>query len=166
RFSDAAGSAASDQLARSLATARDAQLARIQQLAAQLQAKAPRYWDYRAPEPLGVAALQASRGADAALLRDDEALIVFLVTPGPGRGLVFAVTKLQCAWAQLGFTGQELEQRVARLRAQIDPEGYRLRGLAIAATAQSAGAASGDAAPATSAAPAGFDRLAAYELYQ
>ena len=58
-----------------LARARDELVATIDRLATELKTQAPRYWDYRSPEPVSVAALQAHDGADAALLHDDEALV-------------------------------------------------------------------------------------------
>lgn len=119
-----------------LAKARLEVMSRLERLASALRLKAPRYWDYRSPDPVGVAALQARSGPDAALLHLDEALILFLTPPGKARGLVFALSKDRVAWAQTGFTGDDLRTRVTWLRTQI-AEGGR-----------------------------GFDRKAAYELYR
>ncbi|MFI4936628.1 MAG: CHAT domain-containing protein, partial [Caulobacterales bacterium] len=81
-------------------------------------------------------------------------LIVFLTPPGANKGLVFAVSKAGAAWAQLGFTGDELKARVIRLRAQIDPLGYGVQA----------------AAPGVGLTPGlkhgVFDRQASYELYK
>jgi CHAT domain-containing protein len=137
-----------------LSRARDQALARIDGLEADLKARAPRYWDFRAPAPVSIAALQAGSGADAALLRADEALIAWLVAPGKDRGLVFAVSREKAAWARVTVSGDELQGRVIRLRQQIDPAGYRLRGITVAPSPQHATAAGA------------FDRRAAYELYQ
>jgi len=140
-----------------LAKARDQALARIDGLEADLKARAPRYWDFRSPAPVSIAALQAGSGADTALLREDEALILWLVGPGNDRGLVFAVSREKAAWARVAVSGNELQGRVIRLRQQIDPAGYRLRGIALTPNA---------VAPAAAAAAGAFDRRAAYELYQ
>jgi len=84
-------------------------------------------------------------------------LIALLDAPGKDKGLVFAVSKDQAGWAKLGFTGDEIKARVIKLRAQIDPGGYGLRGIAVVQS----GAATVD-----SSRPGPFDRQAAYELYQ
>jgi len=139
-----------------LAKAHDEVVARVERLSAELKTRAPRYWDYRSPEAVSVSALQAKTGADATLLHDDEALIAFLVAPGKDKGLVFAVSKQQIAWAQLGLTGDELKARVIKLRAQIDPEGYRLPGTVAGHNTSTDGASN----------PGAFDRQAAYQLYQ
>jgi CHAT domain-containing protein len=102
-----------------LAKARLGVVAKIDALAAELRSKAPRYWDYRSPEPVSVAALQAKTGADAALLHEDEALILFLTPPGSDKGLVFAVSKEKVAWAQIPLTGDQMKVRTAWLRGQI-----------------------------------------------
>ena len=138
-----------------LARARDELVATIDRLATELKTQAPRYWDYRSPEPVSVAALQAHDGADAALLHDDEALVLFMVAPGDQHGLVFAVSRQQLAWARLGMSGAALQARVMQLRSQIDPQGYGLRAIAVHGTATSSSSPRG-----------GFDRLAAYQLYQ
>jgi CHAT domain-containing protein/Tfp pilus assembly protein PilF len=139
-----------------LAEEHDAVLSKIERLAAELKSKAPLYWDYRSPQPVSVEALQAQTGADDVLLRDDEALILFMVGPAKERGLVFAVSKEQVAWARLGQTADQLKARVSKLRAQIDPAGYGLP--APGKPRESAiGAAK---------VPGAFDRQAAYVLYQ
>ena len=103
-----------------LAKARDDALARIAALSGELKAKAPRYWDFRAPQPIDVAALQTTSGPDAALLGDGEALLVFMVPPGKDQGLVFAVSKTKADWARISMTGDELEARVAAVRKPIE----------------------------------------------
>ena len=122
------GGAAGVEKREALARARAEAVAKIERLASELKTKAPLYWDYRSPEPVTVAALQDSAAAHAVLLHDDEALIVFLVAPAKGLGLVFAVTKSEVAWTRLGLTGHELKERESKLRSQIDPEGYVLPG--------------------------------------
>ena len=143
-----------------LAKAHDAAVAEIGRTEADIKSKAPLYWDYRSPEPIGVAALQARSGSDAVLLRNEEALIVFLAATGKEKGLVFAVTKEHVAWASLGMTGDEIQARVVRLRGQIDPAGYGLRGIGV--EQHDAPASAPSAEPVSGA----FDRQAAYELYQ
>jgi CHAT domain-containing protein len=148
---------------RELATrSREDTVSRIEGLEAQLRTKAPLYWEFRSPQAVSVAALQAQTGPDAALLREDEALLTFLVGPGIDRGLVFAVSKQQVAWARLSLSGNALQTRVLRLRQQIDPAGYRLRGIAVTPNA----IAGNDSAHVAEPAPRVFDRQAAYELYQ
>ena len=152
-----------------LARSRDEVIARIDRLAAQLKSQAPLYWDYRAPEAVSVAALQATRGADAALLHDDEALIMFLVPQdarlGKSQGLVFALSKQRLAWAYLKMTTVELKARVLKLRSQIDPESYGLRAIKVVPAAPASDAAA-PAQTSTGSGPGGFDRQAAYQLYQ
>jgi CHAT domain-containing protein/tetratricopeptide (TPR) repeat protein len=124
---------------------------RIDSLAADLKARASLYWDFRSPEPLSIGALQSRSGADAALLRDNEALIDVLLMPGGSNGLVFAVSKQGAAWARVGLTGADLQERVSRLRRQIDPEGYRLPDAPTSGSDAAAGA---------------FERDVAYEVYR
>jgi tetratricopeptide (TPR) repeat protein/CHAT domain-containing protein len=158
QFATAAGETTQEAVEKrqALAKAHDEVVARIERLIAELKTRAPRYWDYRSPEAVSVSALQATTGPDATLLHDDEALIAFLVAPGQDKGLVFAVSKDRIAWAQLGLTGDELKARVIKLRAQIDPEGYRLPGTVVGHTA----------GPDAASNPGAFDRQAAYELYR
>ena len=106
-----------------LTSARDKVDSRIAQLTAELKSKAPLYWDYRSPSPLDVGALQARSGADAALLRPNEALVLWMVPPGADKGLVFAVSKDLSAWAQIALSGDELGAKVQALRSQVDPQG-------------------------------------------
>jgi CHAT domain-containing protein len=150
QFAQVAGRREAVAKTEALAQARTATAAKIDRLAAELKDKAPRYWDYRSPEPVSVAALQSASGADAVLLHEDEALILFMAVTGTAEGLVFAVSREQVAWARIGLTSDKLKQRVTRLRAEIDPEGYGLAGNAPNGT--------GDAS--------GFDRQSAYELHQ
>jgi CHAT domain-containing protein len=136
--------------------AHDVAVAKIKRLEENIKIKAPLYWDYRTADPVNVADLQAKSGADSMLLHDDEALITFLVTPGNEQGLVFAVSKEKVAWARLKLTGRELNGRVARLRTQIDPQAYELRGIKVVQ----------NSVPGPTSAPSGFDRQLAYELYE
>jgi CHAT domain-containing protein/Flp pilus assembly protein TadD len=129
---------------------------RITRLEAAVRAKAPLYWDYRSADPIGIAALQAKSGPDSVLLRDDEALITFLIAPGKAQGLVFAADKNKVAWAKIKMTGDVLKNRIARLRAQIDPHGYQLRGVE---NPNNASAGNGPN-------PWVFSRQSAYELYE
>jgi CHAT domain-containing protein len=150
----AANSAHSERLL-SLARTRDEASKKIQELEAHIKKEVPLYWDYRSPEPVDISALQATKGPDAVLLHKDEALILFLVVPGKDNGLVFAVNKQRAAWAWIGLTGEELTQRVERLRAQIDPHGYELRSVAHVRKRGTD----------EDFVPGAFDRKAAYELY-
>lgn len=121
----------------------------IARLAGSLAKAAPRYWDLRSPQPLGLAPLQATSGADAVLLRRDEALISFMIPADQRYGIVFAVTKDSIAWARLPFKRAELVEMVNTLRAQIDPKAYGLDG-------QRAGTGIGQL---------GFDRMLSWKLY-
>ena len=138
------------ELRASLTASRAQVSAKINQLATELRTKAPLYWNYRNPKLVSIAELQSKSGADALLLHDDEALIVFMAATGIDKGLVFAVTKDQAAWAPLGLSGNQLTAAVAKLRRQIDPEGFGVQ--------QSAAAEPAYAGP--------FDRQAAHTLYQ
>lgn len=100
--------------------------AQIALLSGQLAHAAPRFWDLRHPQPLGLAALQARSGPDAVLLHRDEALISFMIPTDGRRGLVFAVTKDAVVWAMLPFDRAELVVMINALRAQIDPKAYGL----------------------------------------
>jgi CHAT domain-containing protein/Tfp pilus assembly protein PilF len=163
---------------RRLTMARDEVAARIERLQSALRTRAPRYWDFRSPDAVSVAALQATAGADAALLRADEALISFVVGAGIDQCLVFAVSKQQFAWARIPLSTDALQAQVIRLRQQIDPDGYRLRGIQVTVNATggshaaNAAAAVADTASESASSSAsvsvsdGFDRQAAYRLYQ
>jgi tetratricopeptide (TPR) repeat protein/CHAT domain-containing protein len=121
--------------------------ARIEGLAKELSSRAPQYWNYRSPQPLSTASLQARSGADALLLHENEALVVFLIPQGKENGLVFAISKEKFAWAQLPLTGTEFLGRIIKLRLQLDINSF----------------GTGDASP-RSQGP--FDRRASYELYR
>ena len=103
-----------------LVTARDKTLAKIATLKVELRSKAPRYWDYRSPEPVDVAALQTTVDPNAALLTEDEALLAFMIPPGADKGLVFAVSKTRIDWARIPLTGYELENLIRAVRKPID----------------------------------------------
>jgi CHAT domain-containing protein len=138
------------ELRASLTASRTQVSAKIAQLATELRTKAPLYWNYRNPKLVSIAELQSKSGADAMLLHDDEALIVFMAGTGGDKGLVFAVSKEQAAWARIGMSGDELTAAVTKLRRQIDPEGYGLQ----------------QAAATEHTTPGAFDRQAAFALYQ
>jgi CHAT domain-containing protein/Tfp pilus assembly protein PilF len=137
-FAKAAGASGEGgvELRARLTGERNAVLARIAALRAELEAKAPRYWDYRSPAPVDVAALQARAGADAVLLSENEALLLYMVPPGKDQGLVFAVTKTKLAWARIPLGHDALEDLVRAVRKPIEKR-YRA-----------------------------FDRQAAYDLYR
>lgn len=122
----------------------------IAEMASRLAREAPRYWELRAPRAVGMAALRARKGPDRLLLRKDEALVLFMVPPGDGYGLVFAVTKDRSGWDSIGMTGAELRQHITRLRSGIDPMAY---GLSPEIRALGSGSEP-------------FDRELAYKLYQ
>lgn len=123
---------------------------RIAELATKLAAASPRFWELRMPHPVDVAALQARTGADAALLHEDEALVLFMIPPDSRYGLVFAVSKDRTAWARLPLDRRELQEKVTRIRSAIDGQAY--------GTQKPAGGAGLGALP--------FDRTLAHELYR
>jgi CHAT domain-containing protein len=128
----------------------DRQNQRIAELATKLAAAAPRFWELRMPHPIGISALQATMGAEAKLLHDNEALVLFMIPPDSRYGLVFAVSKQRAAWARLGLSRSELQEKVTRIRSSIDGEAY--------------GAGKSPGSPGLGALP--FDRTLAHELYQ
>ncbi len=140
---------------RQMATDRRANDAAIARLTAQLKARSPQYWDFRSPQPTPAGALQGGAGAPA-LLRPDEAVVLWMIPPGTDKGLVFAVSREAFAWARIGLAGDEIKAKVDQLRRQIDPHAYAQtpdRGLArVQATPDRAGE--------------GFDRATAYALYR
>ena len=167
-FADAAGAAGGSERQADLARERDETAARITALESQLRAKYPLYWDYRSPSPLGVSALQAPSGPDAALLKPNEAVVLWMVAPGADHGLVFAASKAGFAWARMGMSGDEIANLVKAMRRQLDPQAIGAVSGADLAAAGSGGMTEGAAsgAPATPPAPAGFDREGAFRLYQ
>lgn len=125
----------------------------IARLAIDLADRQPLYWDLRAPQPLSLAALQTGVGGEPALLRDDEALVLFMVPRGAITGLVFVASRRGAAWADIPLTGDALEARVRALRVQIDPFGYGARPARPADPRRRLGRGR-------------FDRRAAYDLYR
>lgn len=99
-----------------------------------------------APEPLGLAEVQA-------LLRPDEALILIFV--GPQFTDVFAVSPKKVGWHQVGAGTATLADVVATLRQELDPT----------APSRSAAALEDEPAPARPAG-AGFSRGMAFRLYE
>jgi len=101
--------------------------------------------DYAAladPQPLNVATVQR-------VLRDDEALIVFLV--GSAKSFVWAVTRERAEWAQIDAGNDVLGAHVTALRRGLDPRAQ-----------QDAEGSAGSKAGVV----AGFDLKRAYALYQ
>jgi CHAT domain-containing protein/tetratricopeptide (TPR) repeat protein len=96
----------------------------IAALSAKIAAAAPRFWQLRRPEPVSVAALQATRGSDATLLRADEALVLFMIRPGGQSGVVYAISKARSGWAEISMSGDEISRAVGKIRASIDAGGY------------------------------------------
>lgn len=122
----------------------------IADLAGELKAKWAPYWDYRSPQPVSLAALQAATGDDAKLMRPNEAAVLWMFAPGADKGLVFAVSKRKSAWAEMSLTGDQLTAKVVCLRAGLDPTSF-----------------GGDTGlPAGCSAKSGFDAGVAHEIYQ
>jgi CHAT domain-containing protein len=102
----------------------------------------PDYASLADPQPLTIATAQG-------VLRDDEALIVFLV--GSAKSFVWAVTRERAEWAQIDAGRDGLGAHVAALRRGLDPQAQ-----------QNAEGPAGSNAPVT----AGFDLNRAHALYQ
>jgi CHAT domain-containing protein len=104
------------------------QLPKVQQqiadLARQLKARWPDYWNYRSPEPVELSVLQATAGGNANVLRANEAIVLLVYAPGADKGLTFVVGKRHAAWAEMTLTGDQLTAKVACLRAGLDPSSY------------------------------------------
>lgn len=121
----------------------------IAELSGKIANEAPRFWELRSPQPVGIAALQARNGPDAALLKDDEALIYFMVPPDQRHGLVFAISKDKIAWARLEIDHGGLRDKINALRSAIDSGAY---GVTKSVNQQGVGEQP-------------FDRKLAHELY-
>jgi CHAT domain-containing protein/Tfp pilus assembly protein PilF len=149
-FAIAAGSTVQQapQKQAAITAARQTVINQIAALEQTLKTRAPGYWDYRAPLPLGVDALQTAAGEDAKLLHANEAVVVWMTPPGKDKGLVFAVSKTGFAWAQVGLSGDDVQAKVEALRFGIDPASFSRGGRA-------------DHAPRSTP----FDRTTAHELY-
>lgn len=98
--------------------ARRAALAERQaELAAELRARAPDYWEFRSPSPLALEEL----AGDTGLLAPNEALVM-LCAPADGlAGSSFAVSRGGAAWAPVTMSADELDMSIRILRRQIDP---------------------------------------------
>ena len=127
KFAEAAGSGSPEER-QDVARARDAATARVKALEDTLRTKAPAYWAFRSPKPPTVAALQATTGEDAKLLKPNEAVVLWMVAPGQDKGLVFAVSKTGVAWAEMGLDGDDIQDKVDNLRWRIDPESFSRSG--------------------------------------
>jgi tetratricopeptide (TPR) repeat protein/CHAT domain-containing protein len=114
----ASRNAAAEQGQRSRLAAIDARLAEIDQT---LQARFPEYTALAAPEPVSVAATQA-------LLGSDEALVMFLDSPGhdPKKEETFLwlVTRTDVRWLRTELDGGALVDAVAALRCGLDAEAW------------------------------------------
>lgn len=78
----------------------------------------PEYFNLRAPKPIALSSLQA---VGSNLLQNDEAIILWMNVPGERNGLVFAVSKTRAGWAKIKLTGNQISDRVTKLRQQVDP---------------------------------------------
>lgn len=87
---------------------------------ATLRLRAPRYWDYRFPDVVPVTALQAMTGPDRALLRPNEALIVWMTRKDTANGLVFVITKNHFAGGVIASSYDQLSTDVSTLRQNIE----------------------------------------------
>ena len=94
--------------------------ARLSAIDTRLATEFPEYAQLSNPKPLTIAAVQG-------LLKEDEALIVFLDVPRFGRlpeeTLAWAVTKGEARWIRVPVGTEGLAERVARLRCGLDRGG-------------------------------------------
>jgi len=88
---------------------------------AQLAAEFSQYADLSNPKPLTIAVVQA-------LLKPDEALVVFLVAPKfgklPEESLAWVVTKEDARWRDIALGTVALSERVAALRCGLDASSW------------------------------------------
>jgi len=107
---------ATDSISASIASI-DAQLAAID---TRLTTIFPEYAELSNPQPLTIAGVQG-------LLKEDEALVVFLDVPligtVPEETLAWTVTKRDARWISIPIGSHALGQRVTRLRCGLDREG-------------------------------------------
>lgn len=112
-----------------------------------LRVRVPEYFELRIATPLSLDSLKTAGRAGETLLKPDEAIVVWLMAPGREKGLVYAVSSTQSAWAFMGLNGDDTEGRVEILRRGIDPCTYEPRNPDCGKRLR-------------------FDRHAAFELYQ
>jgi tetratricopeptide (TPR) repeat protein/CHAT domain-containing protein len=90
---------------------------KLADLDARLAAEFPEYASLASPKPLGISAVQS-------LLKDDEALLLFLDVPRfgnlPEETLAWAVTKGEVRWISVPLGTAGLADRVAKLRCGLD----------------------------------------------
>ncbi|WP_371433175.1 hypothetical protein, partial [Novosphingobium sp.] len=91
---------------------------RAGEVSEQLQREVSGYADFLNPLPVGIDDL---RGRDRPVLRPGEAMIVWVIRPRDRQGLVFAVSATDQAWADLPLSGAQIAEKMAALRAMIDP---------------------------------------------
>src|SRR5262249_3408805 len=88
---------------------------------ARLAADFKEYAELANPKPLGIAATQA-------LLRHDEALVLFLDVPQfgklPEEGLAWVVSKEEVGWRSIPLGSEALSDRVAALRCGLDASSW------------------------------------------
>lgn len=137
-------------------TARAELLATLRTLETDIDTRAPRLNELLRGDPLTIEQLQARSGANAALLGEDEALILISsdssTSPrGARNGYIFVVTKDDAAWAALPLTPEELAVEIDALREALDIYGPA-RGFSAA-----------ERTPAREQRP--FDRARAHRLY-
>jgi CHAT domain-containing protein len=116
----------------------------ISGLDAELGARFPEYAELSNPKPLTIADVQG-------LLRDGEALLLFLVTVEDS--YVWAVSRDKSSWTRVGIGAEALAEQVKKLRATLDPSGS----LRAAESAFGEEIAEGGVP---------FDRTTAHELYK
>ena len=114
----------------------------IREVRAAITKSFPDYAALADPRPLTIAAVQG-------VLRDEEALVVFLV--GSAKSFVWAVTRERAEWAQIDAGQEVLSAHVTALRRGLDPQAQQD---AEGSTGSKAGVA------------AGFDLNRAHALYK
>jgi CHAT domain-containing protein len=91
----------------------------IERIGHDIERQDPEFWDLLATPPISLESLQATSGADAALLRGNEVLVQFYIPKGKTKGFVFAVTKERAAWAQIDWNCDQVASAVNKLRESL-----------------------------------------------
>lgn len=121
---------------------RQALEAELSDIEAELTARFPDFAEFAVPRPLSVRETQA-------LLRDGEALL--LILSGQNAGFAWAVSREKVAWTRFPLGRAALADKVARLRADLDPSAAARSGAALKRRSEHFGP--------------GFDFATSYEIY-
>lgn len=119
----------------------------IRALHERLQSQLPSYFDQTREPPLSLGALRGMQDGTP-LIGENEAIVV--MTPGMGaeRGFIWAISREHVAWVELPVQFETLQKHIQHLLVQMDLGG---RGVKLQPAFESR---------------RGFDRAAAFELYE